>query len=164
MNIFNQKEQNYKKVLLLIILVLFILGWLISEKWQIADLWQQLLLFIFSYGLGIFFMLGDEKYLQKIYSNELEKKILITRNPLFLLVLPFLSLFMLTSTGNIPGIALVIGMNAVLLIEIWQLADKREAFNKYFLNRVENKISLSEIKIFKIGFSIYFLFLLLLLR
>jgi len=164
MNIFSENQEKIKKFLLLLMLVLFILWWLIKEQWQITNIWSQILLFIFSYGFGLFLMLGDEKYLQTIYADELEKKILITRSPLFLLILPLLSIFMLTSTGSLAGMGLIMAINLVVLIEIWQLASQRESFNQYFLQGLKKQITLSEIKVIKIVSSIYFLLLLFLFR
>ncbi len=136
---------------------------MIREQWQINNFYLQILMFIFAYTLGLFLMLGDEKYLQKIYSEELEQKILITRSPLFLVSLPFLSIFMLTSTGSIAGIALILALNLVIFIEIYQLAPRTEKFNQYFLMGVKKKLAVSEIKIVKMVSFLYFLILLFLL-
>jgi hypothetical protein len=164
MSVFTKSQQKIKKAFLFVTLILFVLIWLFREDWQIDKFYLQILMFIFAYGLGLFLMLGDEKYLQKIYTEELEKKILITRSPLFLIILPFLSVFMLTSTGSIAGIALILALNLVILIEIYQLASQTEKFNQYFLIGIKKKISSSEIKIVKTVFFIYFLLLLFLLR
>jgi hypothetical protein len=163
MKIFTKSQQKIKKILIFVILVLFILIWLFREDWQINSFYLQILMFIVAYALGLFLMLGDEKYLQKIYSEELEQKILITRSPLFLIALPFLSIFMLTSTGSIAGIALILALNLVVLIEIYQLAPQTEKFNQYFLMGVEKKLAASDIKIIKIICFFYFLILLFLL-
>jgi hypothetical protein len=163
MNIFSKSQQKNKKVLLLISLLAFILICLIREQWQIKNLWSQVLILIVAYGLGIFLMFGDEKYLQNIYTEKLEEKVLITRSPLFLLTLPLLSIFMLTSTGSIAGMALILAINLVILIEIWQLAGQNQKFNQYFLTAVKKKVTNLEIKIIKIIFLLYFLILLFLL-
>jgi hypothetical protein len=163
MSVFSHDQEKIKKITLLSVLMLFILWWLIKEEWQINHIWSQILFFIFAYGLGLFLMLGDEKFLQKIYADELEKKILITRSPLFLLVLPVLSIFMLTSTGSLAGIALIMAINLLILIEIWQLAPQPKIFNQYFLQGVKKQITLSEIQIIKTVASIYFLLLILLM-
>lgn len=164
MKVFSDYQEKIKKIILFISLALYVLIWLVRGQWQIAELWSQILFFIVAYGVGLFLMLGDEKYLQKIYSDELEEKILITRSPLFLLVLPFLSIFMLTSTGSIVGMGLILGLNLVVIIEIWQLASNEEIFNQFFLQRVKKQITLSEIQIIKIVALIYFLILLFLFR
>lgn len=163
MNVFDNKQENVKKLLILIMLLIYTLVWIIKENWQISNSWSQILFFIFSYGLGLFVMLGDEKYLQKIYADELEKKILITRSPLFILILPLLSIFMFTSTGSIAGIGLIMALNLVLLIEIWQLAKQKSLFNQYFLQGAKKQMNLSEINIIKIIVSIYCLLLLIFL-
>ncbi len=163
MKIFNKKEEQVKKIILLVVLILFVLFLLIKQHWDITNSWSQILLFIFSYGLGLFLMLGDEKYLQKIYLDELEEKILITRSPLFVLILPFLSIFVLTSTGSIVGIGLIMALNLVTLIEIWQLSTKEDLFNQNFLQNTKKRVNLSEIRIIQIVSSIYFLLILFLL-
>lgn len=163
MKIFNKKEEQVKKIILLVALVLFVLFLLIKQHWEITSSWSQILLFIFSYGLGLFLMLGDEKYLQKIYLDELEEKILITRSPLFILILPFLSIFVLTSTGSVAGIGLIMALNLVIFIEIWQLSTKEELFNQNFLQNTKKRVNLSEIRIIQIVSSVYFLLILFLL-
>jgi hypothetical protein len=163
MNIFTQSQLRTKKILLFIALILFILIYLVRGQQQLTGLWQQSLLFIFAYGVGLFLMLGDEKYLQKIYVEELKQKTLITRNPLFLISLPFLSIFILTSTGSVAGIALILAINLVIFIEIFQLAPQIQKFNQYFLIGIKKKITKPEIKTIKIACFIYFLILLFLL-
>lgn len=164
MSVFNQQQEKIKKIILFAVLILFILWWLNKVEWQINSSWSEILFFIVAYGLGLFLTLGDEKYLQKIYGDELDKKILITRSPLFLLVLPVLSIFMLTSTGSLAGIALIMAINLVILIEIWQLAPQQKIFNQYFLQGIKKEISLSEIRIIKFIALFYFLILLILFR
>ncbi len=164
MGVFNQQQEKIKKFIFLAGLILFILWWLAKAQWQIASVWSELLLFIVAYGLGLFLILGDEKYLQKIYGGELEKKLLITRSPLFLLVLPILSIFMLTSTGSLAGIALIMAINLVILVEIWQLAPQQQVFNQYFLPGIKKEISLAEISIIKLVALLYFFLLLFLFR
>lgn len=164
MSVFNQQQEKIKKIILFAVLILFILWWLNKVEWQISSSWSEILFFIVAYGLGLFLTLGDEKYLQKIYGDELDQKILITRSPLFLLVLPVLSIFMLTSTGSLVGIALIMAINLVILIEIWQLAPQQKIFNQYFLQGIKKEISLSEIRIIKFIALFYFLILLILFR
>ena len=164
MIVFNQQQEKIKKIILFAVLILFILWWLNKVEWQINSSWSEILFFIVAYGLGLFLTLGDEKYLQKIYGDELDKKILITRSPLFLLVLPVLSIFMLTSTGSLAGMALIMAINLVILIEIWQLAPQQKIFNQYFLQGIKKEISLSEIRIIKFIALFYFLILLILFR
>lgn len=164
MSVFNQQQEKIKKIILFAVLILFILWWLNKVEWQISSSWSEILFFIVAYGLGLFLTLGDEKYLQKIYGDELDKKILITRSPLFLLVLPVLSIFMLTSTGSLAGMALIMAINLVILIEIWQLAPQQKIFNQYFLQGIKKEISLSEIRIIKFIALFYFLILLILFR
>lgn len=163
MSIFNKKEEQVKKIILLVALISFVLFLLIKQDWEITSLWSQILLFIFSYGLGLFLMLGDEKYLQKLYLDELEEKILITRSPLFILILPFLSIFVLTSTGSIVGTGLITALNLVILIEIWQLSTKEDLFNQNFLQNTKKRVNLSEMRIIQIVSSVYFLLILFLL-
>lgn len=163
MSIFNKKEEQIKKIILLVALIFFVLFFLIKQDWKITNSWSQILLFIFSYGLGLFLMLGDEKYLQKLYLDELEEKILITRSPLFILILPFLSIFVLTSTGSIVGTGLITALNLVILIEIWQLSTKEDLFNQNFLQNTKKRVNLSEMRIIQIVSSVYFLLILFLL-
>ena len=97
------KRAKLQKSLLLIILVLFILGWLISENGKLLIFGSNFLLFIFSYGLGIFFMLGDENIYKK-FIQRVRKENSNNSNPLFLLVLPFFKSIYVNFNGNIPGL------------------------------------------------------------
>jgi len=164
MSVFNQQQKKIKKFIVLAGLILFILWWLAKAQWQITRVWPEILLLTIAYSLGLFLILGDEKYLQKIYGGELDNKFLVTRSPLFLLALPILSIFMLTSTGSLAGIALIMAINLVILVEIWQLAPQQQVFNQYFLPGIKKEISLAEISIIKLVTLLYFLLLLFLFR
>lgn len=163
--IFSKKQIIFKVLFsfsLLIFLIIFYKAWqnLIS-----------LISFLGAYFVGVFLLYFDEQFLYKIYEEKIGSSVqeeshfsaLASRNFLFLLLLPFLSIFVVTSSGSILGIALVLAMNFYLLIEMWQLKNEFLLFKDRFLNM--SNIQVSPKLIHKICWLalVYFVFLLIIL-
>jgi hypothetical protein len=164
-NIFSKKQLIFKLVfsfLLLAFLITFFKAW---------ENWLSLTYFVLSYFFGVIFLFLDEQFLYKFYqekigsevNNDLHLLMLASRNFLFLLALPFLSIFVLTSSGSIFGIALIMSINFYLLIEMWQLRDEFLLFADRFL--AMSKIQTSRKLVHKIcWFALaYFAFLIIIL-
>lgn len=162
-NVFSKKQLIFKLVfssLLLVFLIIFYKAW---------ENWLSLSYFVFAYFLAIFLLFLDEQFLCKFYAEKIESGIkdeshyfaLASRNSLFLLALPFLSIFVLTSSGSIFGIAFIMAINFYLLIEMWQLRNEFLLFADRFL--AMSKIQSSSKLVHKIcWFALaYFAFLLL---
>jgi hypothetical protein len=86
--------------------------------------------------------------LYQFYQDKLDKPTdndshfpeLISRITLFLLSLPFLSIFVFTSSGSLPGIALVLALNCYLLVELWQLRPEYLLFKDRFLQMMQIQV------------------------
>lgn len=164
-NIFSKKQIIFKVFFsfsLLIFLIVF------YKAWQNA---LSLISFIGAYLVGIFLLYFDEQFLYKFYDEKIDSSTqdnshfstLATRNSMFLLILPFLSIFVLTSSGSILGIALILAINFYLLIEMWQLRNEFLLFKDRFLNMLQIKVSVGFVhKVCWFALA-YFVFLLIIL-
>lgn len=164
-NVFSKKQIAFKVLFsfsLLIFLIIF------YQAWQNI---LSLVGFIGAYLTGVFLLYFDEQFLYKFYDEKIDLSIqdsshfstLATRNSMFLLILPFLSIFVLTSSGSILGIALILAINFYLLIEMWQLRDEFLLFKDRFLTT--SKLQVTAKLVHQICWSVlaYFVFLLLIL-
>lgn len=127
--------------------------------------WQVLILLVGFY-LGNVFLWADGKFLYRYY-NEMQTmpRQLLTRSIVFLLVYAVLAIFMITSSGNLVGIGLILGMGTTLAIELWQDRQQLETFHKKYLFQLQRTMTLIEVNRMVYGFalfvaavSIYFLF------
>lgn len=114
----------------------------------------QVLLLLGGFYLGILLLWLDNKMLYGYY-NELQTlpKQLITRSTLFLLAYVVLTIFMVTSSGNLLGVGCVLGIGISLAIEMWQTYRDSEIFHKKFLFQVKRMFSPVEIQRVVWGFS-----------
>jgi len=162
-NIFSKKQLIFK-----LIFSLSLLGFLIVfyKAWEN---WLNLGTFTLAYFLGIFLLFLDEQFLYKYYVEKIDSTIqssshyltLATRNFLFILCLPFLSIFVLTSSGSVFGTAFILAINFYLLIEMWQLRNEFLLFADRFL--AMSKIKVTSNLVHKICWLalVYFVFLLI---
>lgn len=134
-NIFS-KKQLFFKVLFSLFFLLFLI--VFFEAWSN---WLTLIGFTLAYLFGVVLLFLDEQFLYKFYQEKIDSTNndsthfydLASRNFIFLLALPLLSIFVLTSSGSILGIALVMAINSYLLVEMWQLKDEFLLFKDRFL-------------------------------
>lgn len=164
-NTFSKKQILFKVIFsfsLLVFLVIFF------KAWQNAS---SLMGFVGAYSIGVFLLYFDEQFLYKFYTEKIDLSsqddshfpVLASRNFLFLLILPFLSIFVFTSSGSILGIALILAINFYLLIEMWQLRDEFLLFKERFLSTLKTPITAQFVR--KICWFVlaYFVFLLIVL-
>ena len=140
---FSKKQILFKIIFsfsLLIFLIIFF------KAWQNT---ASLIGFVGAYLIGVFLLYFDEQFLYKFYTEKIDLSTqsnshfpaLASRNFLFLLILPFLSIFVFTSSGSILGIALILAINFYLLIEMWQLRDEFLLFKERFLTTLKMPIT-----------------------
>ena len=161
--IFSQKQLFFKVVFSLFFLLFLIVFF---EAWSN---WSTLLSFTLAYLFGIALLFADEQFLYKLYQEKIDSTYnnptqfsdLASRNLLFLLALPPLSIFVLTSSGSILGIAMVMAINSYLLAEMWQLKDEFLLFKDRFLAMSKIQTSPKMVKQICYGALFYFLFLLI---
>jgi hypothetical protein len=164
-NSFSKKQLLLKVVLTCALLVFLIVFF---QAWQNV---ASLIGFMAAYFLGIILLYLDEQYLYKFYiektgdsiENTSHFSVLASRNLLFLLLLPLLSIFVLTSSGSLLGIALILSINLYLLIEMWQLRSEPLLFKERFLSVFKGQVNQSITNRFCLVSSIYFIFLLAIL-
>ncbi len=141
--LFTARQTSAKLLITGIFLLLLIL---LYQAWSN---WWTLLAFVAAYCAGVGLLFLDEHYLYQFYQDKIDKPTnndthfpeLISRNTLFLLSLPFLSIFVFTSSGSLPGIALVLALNCYLLIELWQLRPEYLLFKDRFLQMMQIQAS-----------------------
>ncbi|MBU1033416.1 hypothetical protein KKI22_00495 [Patescibacteria group bacterium] len=163
--IFTKKQIIFKLVfsfLFLISLVIFYKAWQNSAT---------LIVFVLAYSVGVVLLYLDEQFLYKLYVEKIDNgeeshshfPALASRNFFFILMLPFLSIFVLTSSGSVLGIALILAINFYLLIEMWQLRDEFLLFKDRFF--ALSKIKTNSNLVHKISWIalFYFVFLLIIL-
>ncbi len=137
-------------------LVLAVLLGLIIVSAQLWQNWTQLLLVVLAYVLGVLLLEVDERYLYRYYQEEGAATVsLATRGTLFLLVLPLLSIFVLTSTGSWFGGAMVLAINSYLCLEMWQFYQEPLLFKERFLASWQNQLSNKQVQQFCLLASVY---------
>ena len=162
---FSKKQIIFKllfSILFLISLVVFF------KAWQNLT---SLIGFSAAFITGLLLLFLDEQLFYRFYTEKIDGgaqnsshyPALATRNFFFILTLPFLSIFVLTSSGSILGIALILAINFYLLIEMWQLRDEFLLFKDRFfaLSKIQINTKLTR-NISWIALA-YFVFLLLIL-
>lgn len=155
------KQQLVFKLLFSLLLLVFLIFFF--QAWQNM---LSLVAFILAYLSGIVLLYLDEQYLYRLYTDKLtsgELENIASRNFLFLLMLPFLSIFVVTSSGSILGIALVLAINFYLLIEMWQLRDEFIIFGERYLSMSKIKVTAKLTQQICWFALVYFIFLLLIL-
>ena len=161
--IFNKKELIWKYAILLFFLISYIFFF---EAWK--DL-TSLFLFIFAYCFAILFMVFDEQYLYRFYQDQIEESgenvshkfpFLASRSSLFILLLPALTIFVLTSTGSFLGIAFILAINLFLLIEMFQLRNEFLLFKDRFFRDLKRNLDRREVNYICLFALLYFFLLL----
>lgn len=158
------KRQIFIKVLGSLSLLVFLI--IYFQAWQNL---QSLVIFIFAYLCGVAFLFADEQFLYKFYEEKIDTSFqesshfsnLASRNFLFLLLLPLLSLFVLTSSGSLWGIAIVLAINFYLLIEMWQLKGQPILLKQRFYHHLPGIANEQQSKRLVYGASLYLFILLL---
>lgn len=117
--------------------------------------WQVLLL-LCGFYLGNLLLWVDGKILYSHY-NELQTlpKQLISRSALFLIAYIALAIFMVTSSGNLLGVGMVLGIGVTLATEMWETKIDSELFHRKFLFQVKRQLSLIELNRLVLGFTLF---------
>lgn len=166
MNSLFTKKQIFSKLFLSLLLLVFLV--IFFKAWQN---WQTFLSFSFAYILGGLILYLDEQYLYTLYAEKIESgdnssshfPELASRNLLFLLSLPFLSIFVFTSSGSVMGIAMILAINFYLLVEMWQLKDEFLLFQNRFLAMSKTRLTRTMVERICFGATAYFVLLLIIL-
>lgn len=126
--------------------------------------WMVVLL-LGGFYLGNIILWLDNAVLYNKY-NELQTlpKQLISRSALFLLAYLALSIFMVTSSGNLLGVGIVLGIGITIATEMWETKTDSDFFHRKFLFQVKRQLSPLELQRLVWGFigfvvaiAVYFL-------
>lgn len=114
----------------------------------------QVLLLLGGFYVGNILLWLDNRTFYNYY-NELQTlpKQLITRSTLFILAYLVLTIFMVTSSGNLIGVGCVLGIGITLATEMWQTYKDSELFHKKFLFQVKRILSPLELQRVVWGFT-----------
>ena len=166
--VFEKKELQLKYFILFLFLVSAIVFF---EAWK--DLFS-LLLFSLAYILAVILMVLDENYFYSFYQESSNKSVenssqqniekmpfLISRSFYFVLVMPAISIYVLTSTGSVLAIAFVMAINLFLLIEMLQLRTEYLVFKDRFFRDFDKDLTKKDVNKICLAAVIYFIFLLL---
>ncbi len=105
--------------------------------------------------------LDENVFAEKYQEQGIQKRVLITRSILFMLVLIPLSIYLLTSTGSKLGIGLLLGLVTGLLIEMVIIRNDIDAFQMRFLSQLKNTATAQQIGMLVKGFGAFWSILLL---
>ena len=116
----------------------------------------QVLILLAGFYLGNIFLWSDGQFLYRYY-NELQTlpRQLLTRSLVFLIAYAGLSIFMITSSGNLIGIGMILGIGTTLAIELWQDMSQLELFQKKYLFQLKRNFSLLEAQRLVYAFSVF---------
>lgn len=164
-SIFSKKQLLLKLIFSAILLLLVVYFF---KAWQNMS---SLISFVSAYVFGIALLYADEQFLYKFYAEGIDNKDknssqhfeLATRNFLFILLLPFLSIFVFTSSGSVIGIALMLALNFYLLVELWQLRKEYLLLKNRFFAMANIQMTAKLANRICLFATLYFLFLLFLL-
>lgn len=161
---------SYQQILVKFFLSFLLLMGLVVlvQAWQ--D-WASLISFAGAFSLGVALLFCDEQFFYKLYADKVtmavdlpkNANLLASRNSLFILLLPFLSIFVVTSSGSMIGTALILAINCYLLVEMWQLRQQTAIFKERFLSGIKMQLTPALTKKICYLALVYFLFLLLII-
>jgi len=99
---------------------------------------------LFGIGIvsGMLLLELDEMFLYKYYDAQNKK--LTSRSILFLVSLPPLGLFLLTSTGSSMGVGMFLGIISILSLEMFNFRKNINGFKQKFLFQLKRDISEDE--------------------
>lgn len=81
---------------------------------------------------------------------------LLTRSIVFFIVYLLLTIFVLTSTGSVGGIGLMLGMGLHYTYDFWRYSQSTEQFRTQYLWQLKRPLSEREIRGFVVGWTVIF--------
>lgn len=84
---------------------------------------------------------------------------LLTRSALFLAVYVLLTVFVLTSTGSVFGIGMMLGMGLHFTYDFWRYSRDPQRFSQQYLWQIKRTFTAKDIRNFVIGWTVLFIFL-----
>lgn len=112
------------------------------DAWPKPSIWSLILLAI-GLVVGNLLVNIDRQWLQPYYGG----RDLMTQSLLFLLVMAPLGLFVVTSTGSLLGVGLVVGFELQTTWQMIKLCCHVQTFHQTFLLQLKRQLSRPEIKV-----------------
>lgn len=115
--------------------------------------WRVVFLLVGFY-IGFLMLWADGRFLYALYNPaKPEPKQLITRSILFGLVYLVLSIYIITSSGNMMGVGIILGIGLQLMLELIETRHNYELFHSKFLFQIKRQFSPVEITRVVWGFT-----------
>jgi hypothetical protein len=121
-----------------------------------SELWPVAAWFLAGTALAASILWFDENVAYPKYQMmDGEAVGLVSRSALFLLAYIPLSVYLLTSSGSLFGMGLIVGIGLQLALEMFFLRATPDLFVARFLRQVRRDFSLSDIQRISIGFAAF---------
>lgn len=126
---------------------------------------EQIAYFMIGSILATILLIGDQFVFSKYYNEEKNDTYLATRSTLFLICFIPLAVFVVTSSGSLVGLGLILTLAVTLFIEMWALRHTPTLFREKFLSQIATQYTQRTIDYIVIFVGVFILFLhLLVLR
>jgi len=116
------------------------------------SIWNLVLLAV-GLAMGNLLVSFDRRWLQSYYGG----RDLMTQSLLFLMIMAPLSLFVVTSTGSILGVGIVVGFELMTSWQMVKICDNVQHFQETFLLQLKRQLNKKEINVLvgaQIGISV----------
>ena len=121
--------------------------------------WRVIFLLLGFY-LGFALLKFDGQFLYPLYNpTRPEPKQLITRSILFMIAYLALSIFIITSSGNMFGVGIILGIGLQLALELIETRQHYDLFHSNFLFQIKRKFSPLETSWVVWGFTGWVIFM-----
>lgn len=133
------------------------------------------LIFILDRFLHVFFIQPESEFSQQVKARWNERNFkevvqlfvvarqqqqeLMTRSVLFFIVYIGLAIYILTSTGSVVGMGLILGIGLHFCLDFWRYRQNEVRFHQQFLWQLKKTLAQQEITYLVVGFSLFFILL-----
>lgn len=130
-----------KYISLVVVAIIFCLPFYLAVSSWLTWTW-----FVAGVAIGLAIMIADELFLYRFYADKTPKAMqLITRSPLFIFAYPVLAVFAITSTSQVLGIGVILGLGLTLVVEGFQFRTRPAEFHQRFLQHLPAAVDQSTI-------------------
>lgn len=106
---------------------------------------NQIVFFMIGSVLATVLLVGDQLIFSKYYNENKNDPYLVTRSTLFLLAFIPLSFFVVTSSGSIIGLGLILTLATSLLVEMWTFRHATQTFQELYLSQLSKQYTQRDI-------------------
>lgn len=119
----------------------------------------DIIYFLVGASLATLILIADELIVSKYYREDTTDTSLVTRSALFLLAYIPLALFVVTSSGSLIGLGLILALGVSIVIELLSYRNNPAALQQRYLFQVKKEYKPSELLVF-IATYVVFVFIL----